>query len=71
MGIISNVHAVRHYEDYLTAIQDIVWTRSKGVFAKTVADLSPETPIFNLFDGIIALTAVKTRDEWVGSIFDF
>ncbi len=71
VGIISNIHAVRHHEDYLTAIQDIVWTRSKNSFIKTAADLSPETPIFNLFDGIITLTETKTRDEWVRTIFDF
>ncbi len=71
VGIISNIHAVRHHEDYLTAIQDIVWIRDKEATAKTVADLPPESPLFNLFDGIIALTQSETRDEWVRKIFDF
>ena len=71
VGIISNIHAVRHHENYLTAIQDIVWIRDKEATAKTVADLPPESPLFNLFDGIIALTQSETRDEWVRKIFDF
>ncbi|MCP4358266.1 MAG: hypothetical protein GY796_09655 [Chloroflexi bacterium] len=71
VGIISNIHAVRHYEDYLTAIQDIVWTRHEDMFARRAIDLPPETPLFNLFDGIVALTEARTRDEWVSEIFDF
>lgn len=71
VGIISNIHAVRHYEAYLTSIQDIVWTRDKTASAKTAVDLPPDTPLFNLFDGIIALTQTTTRDKWVEDIFDF
>ena len=71
VGIISNIHAVRHHEDYLTAIQDIVWTHDEEATAKTVTDLPPELPLFNLFDGIIALTQSETRDEWVRKVFDF
>ena len=71
VGIISNIHAVRHYDDYLMSIQDIIWTRNKNISVKTAADLPPEAPLFNLFDGIIALTDAKTRDEWVNKAFDF
>lgn len=71
VGIISNIHAVRHHDDYLTAIQDIVWTRDESALAKTAVDLPPETPFFNLFDGIVALTQTIARDEWVKDIFDF
>ena len=71
VGIISNIHAVRHYEDYLTALQDIVWTRSQDSSVQTASDLGSNTPIFNLFDGIIALTQSQIRDEWVSKIFDF
>jgi len=28
VGIISNIHAVRHFDDYFDAIQDVVWTHS-------------------------------------------
>ncbi len=71
VGIISNIHAVRHYEAYLTSIQDIVWARNKDESAKTAVDLPPDTPLFNLFDGIIALTQTTARDRWIKDIFDF
>jgi len=71
VGIISNIHAVRHYEDYLTALQDVIWTRSQNRSVKTASDLASNTPIFNLFDGIIALTQSQVRDKWVSEIFNF
>jgi hypothetical protein len=70
-AIISNIHAIRHFEDYFTALKDIVWTREATGSAKLVGDLDPNLPIFNLFDGIIALTDVIDRDEWIRRVFDF
>lgn len=70
-AIISNIHAIRHFEDYFAALKDIVWTREESGSAKYVRDLDPNLPIFNLFDGIIALTDIIDRDEWIKRTFNF
>ncbi|MDX2078419.1 MAG: hypothetical protein SFZ02_18445 [bacterium] len=59
VGLVSNVHAVRHYDDYLSQFADIVWTHRQS------------DTLYNLFDGIIALTQTITNDEWLRKIFDF
>ena len=70
-ALISNIHAVRHYNDYLLELQDIVWTIDETRQAKIVADLPPEKEIFNLFDGIITFTESHIRDEWINRKFRF
>lgn len=70
-AIISNIHAIRHFEDYFTALKDIVWTREETGNAKFARDLDPGLPLFNLFDGIIALTDISDRDEWIRRTFNF
>lgn len=70
VAIISNVHAVRHYEEYLKALHDIVWTRSQNQVS-VVGDLDDNTPLFNLFDGILAFTNSEYRNTWVHDLFNF
>ncbi|MBE9055178.1 hypothetical protein [Sphaerospermopsis sp. LEGE 08334] len=70
-AILSNIHAVRHYNDYLLELQDIVWTIDETGQAKTVADLPAEKEVFNLFDGIITFTESHIRDEWIKQKFRF
>jgi hypothetical protein len=36
-----------------------------------LGDLPAETPIYNLFDGIITLTMTQARDPWVSDRLDF
>lgn len=67
-AIISNLPAVRHFDEYLLTIKDIVWAISKEPHAATLGDLPPHTPIYNLFDGIITLTESHVRDIWVKQI---
>lgn len=71
VGIISNIHAVRHHDNYLNPLEEIIWTRNVDPDIKSAGDLPPDTPLFNLFDGIVSLTTVQARDEWVQTIFDF
>lgn len=59
VGLISNIHAVRHYDDYLSQFVDVIWGHEQS------------DVLFNLFDGIIALTQIVARDEWVKNVFDF
>jgi hypothetical protein len=70
-ALISNIHAVRHYSEYLTSLEDVVWALDKTGRVKKAKDLPPETEIYNLFDGIIAFTESHFRDEWIARIFQF
>ncbi len=64
-ALISNIHAARHYDEYLTSLENIVWTIDKAQKAKKVGDLPPETELYNLFDGIISFTKCHIRDAWI------
>lgn len=70
-ALISNIHAVRHYDEYLLSLQDVVWTLDEKGTAKKVGDLPNERPIYNLFDGIISFTRNVARDEWIKDVFKF
>ncbi len=70
-ALISNIHAVRHYSEYLTSLQDVVWTLDISGNAKKASDLPADTELYNLFDGIISLTQSHLRDEWIRKYFDF
>ena len=69
VGLISNIHAARHFDAYLESLRDIVWTLDTTGKAKRISDLPAEQELFNLFDGIIALTVTLSRDEWIDSLF--
>ena len=69
--ILSNIHAARHFDDYLESLKNIVWTIDITGNAKKISDLPKENEIFNLFDGVIALTFSYARDEWVQKLFEF
>ena len=70
-AIISNIHAVRHYDDYLLTVKDIIWTFCDKNIAYYAKDLDPNTPMYNLFDGIISFTSSNIRDTWMKNIFTF
>lgn len=69
-GITSNIHAIRHFNEYLTQFIDIMWLKSQENLT-VVADLEQNTAIFNLFDGIVCLTKTLARDKWIERNFDF
>lgn len=70
-AIISNIHAVRHYDEYLLTVRDVIWTTNHSRAITRAAQLDPDTPIYNLFDGILSFTQSDIRDEWIQEIFDF
>ncbi|MFH7028546.1 MAG: hypothetical protein ACHBN1_24925 [Heteroscytonema crispum UTEX LB 1556] len=70
-ALLSNIHAVRHYNDYLLELQDVVWTLDETGRAKKISDLPPEKEILNLFDGIITFTQSHVRDDWISRNFQF
>lgn len=69
VGIISNIHPARHFDDYLKPLKDIIWTEDKSGLAKYVGDLPDDQKVFSLFDGIVALTQTYSRDEWISKLF--
>ncbi len=70
VGLISNIHPVRHFSEYLASLKDIVWTSYPKPVRKA-GDLPSEKDIYNLFDGIISLTDTIVRDDWVKQTFKF
>lgn len=70
-AIMSNIHAVRHYDDYLKFVKDIVWTPDETNGASKARDLEDDTKLYNLFDGIITFTKTYSRNQWIEQHFNF
>lgn len=68
VGIVSNIHPVRHFGVYLEPIKDLIWTISEENDVRYVRDLPPEQPLYNLFDGIITFTKIYSKDKWVSEL---
>ncbi len=68
VGIVSNIHPVRHFDAYLKPIKDLIWTITEKKNITFAKELPPEQPIYNLFDGIITFTKVYSRDNWVSNL---
>jgi len=59
VGLLSNLHAARHHQEYLAPYEHIIWgTRGAN-------------DIRNLFDGIISFSQITANHEWVGNVFDW
>jgi hypothetical protein len=71
VGLISNIHAARHFDEYLESLKDIVWTLDGSGNAKKISDLPHDQAIYNLFDGIVALTSTLSRDDWIRTMFTY
>lgn len=70
VGIVSNIHAARHFEEYLESLKNLIWTQDPSGSAKKAGDLPLNHPLYNLFDGIVALTECHFRDEWLKQVFE-
>lgn len=72
----SNIHAVKHHEDYLSQLEDLVWTIDGADFSY-ITERNDETTILkseglhNLFDGLLNFTSPYFRDEYLEELFDF
>lgn len=71
VGIISNVDAARHFDEYLKNIQNVVWALDPTGSAQKARDLPPDQELFNLFDGIVTFTRNIARNEWLKQTFRF
>ncbi|MBD1207480.1 MAG: hypothetical protein H9535_03565 [Ignavibacteria bacterium] len=61
IALISNIHAIRHYDDYFQPVEDLVWgydsMRDKG--------------LFHLYDGLFSFTRKSLKTHWLSTIFAF
>ncbi|NJO05624.1 MAG: hypothetical protein HC876_08920 [Chloroflexaceae bacterium] len=71
VGILSNIHPVRHFDEYFLPIIDVIWTTYPDHEVKTVADLPDDHKLYNLFDIILCLTENMSKISRLNSIFDF
>lgn len=70
-GLLSNLHAIRHFEEYLQDLKDVIWTKDKTGKVKKAKDLPPDEPIYNLYDGIVSFSSTYARDKWIKENFSF
>lgn len=70
-ALISNIHAVRHNDEYLKCIKDIIWTIDKSREVRSWSEVNDDIPLYNLFDGIISFTESDMRDDEVTRLFSF
>jgi len=69
VGIVSNIHAARHFEEYLESLKNLIWTHDATGKVRVAGDLDDDHKLFNLFDGIIALSECHFRDDWLKQVF--
>lgn len=72
----SNIHAVKHHEDYLSQLEDLVWTIDGKEFSYVTKRNDKEVVIqtdglHNLFDGLVTFTSPHLRTNYLAGIFDF
>lgn len=72
----SNIHAVKHHEDYLSQLEDLVWTIDGKDFSYVTNRTENEIVIqaqglHNLFDGLVTFTSPYLRSEYLAGIFEF
>lgn len=70
-ALISNLHAIRHQNEYLESIKDIIWTIDESREVSEWNELPKGTPLYNLFDGIISFTSSDIRDSQLRQLFKF
>lgn len=70
-ALISNLHAIRHQEEYLDCVKDIIWTIDESRSIRRWSQIDPNVPLYNLFDGIISFTQSDIRDADIKYLFTF
>ena len=70
VGIVSNIFPVRHFEEYLSELVDVLWAKCERS-VRVAGDLPPDLPVRNLLDGIVTLSMPLSRDPWIKEAFKF
>ena len=76
VALVTNIHAVKHHDEYLTELEDLVWTLDGPVRSYVLRRDPEETVIatdhlYNLFDAIISFTRPYFRDDFLRGIYEF
>lgn len=76
VALVSNIHAVKHHDDYLAELEDLVWTidGSRRSYVRRTSDgymIVPADKVYNLFDGLISFTHSHFRAEFLKEAYDF
>ncbi len=69
-ALLSNVHAIRRYDEYFLPLKDILWLIDKTRKSDQIKDMPIDVPLCNLFDGVLAFTESDARDEFVAKLFE-
>lgn len=75
-AIASNIHAVKHDEDYLSELRDIVWTvdsKDRNYIETTDSGdhIVTQGKLYNLFDATITLTSSHFRTPFLSEAFNY
>jgi len=67
---------VKHHVDYLSQLENLIWTVDGEEFTYVIqknddVTLIKSNGLHNLFDGLITFTAPYFRDEYLAGRFDF
>lgn len=75
-ALTSNIHAVKHHDEYLKEFEDIMWTidskeRSYIINRDENITSIKTDGLYNLYDGLITFTRSHYRSDWVKERFGF
>ena len=75
-AILSNIHAIRHNESLVRPVENVLWAEDDGNAARVgnsirVGDLPKDKRLYDLFDGMITLTRVSTKNDWIRNTFRY
>lgn len=72
----SNIHAIKHHQDYLKEFEDMMWTidsKERTYIAsrnEKITTIRTEG-LHNLYDGLVTFTESHFRSQWVKDRFSF
>lgn len=64
-ALVANIHAVKHGDEYIAGMADVLWTKDCFVHPGGAQDerIVRVRDLFNLYDAIFALTETSVRDD--------
>jgi len=70
VALLSNMHPVAHYDEYLKGFEDALWTRESDILGRTGQTVSVDSDnLFPFYDMLFTLTQSWFRDERLKQAF--
>ena len=70
VALLSNMHPVAHYDEYLKGFEDALWTRESDILGRTGQTVSVDSDnLFPFYDMLFTLTQSWFRDEQLKQAF--